>query len=297
MRLGLKQIEYFRAVMETGTVSAAAALLNVSQPNVSRMIKYMEMRLGITLFERHKGRLQPTPEAAALFKEVHSLHLHLDSLQDAIRRIVSGESGRFRIGSSPSLGRHVVPSLAAALRQEMPALPLRLDILSVAQVIEYLVFGEGDCACTIFPIDHPLIVTDEFARGSLVCVVPADHRLAARKAVVAARDLADETLIGFESHTPHGRIVDDFFAQGGVTPVFRSSVRFAESACALAEQGNGIALVDEFTVSGNVFPSLVALPVRYRKPFRIHFHRLSAHPMSRAGARFRDLLRAWQPPV
>jgi len=58
-------IEYFRAVMESGSVSGAAALLNVSQPNVSRMIKYTEMRLGLTLFERRKGRLQPTPEATS----------------------------------------------------------------------------------------------------------------------------------------------------------------------------------------------------------------------------------------
>lgn len=54
MQLGFKQIEYFRAVMETGSVSGAATLLNVSQPNVSRMLKYMEMRIGLSLFERLK---------------------------------------------------------------------------------------------------------------------------------------------------------------------------------------------------------------------------------------------------
>ena len=50
--ISLKQIEYFRAVMEAGTVSGAAAMLNVSQPNVSRMLKYTESRLGLRLFER-----------------------------------------------------------------------------------------------------------------------------------------------------------------------------------------------------------------------------------------------------
>ena len=63
MRLTFKQIEYFRAVMETGSVSGAAKLLNVSQPNVSRMLKYTETRIGMTLFLRLKGRLKPTPEA------------------------------------------------------------------------------------------------------------------------------------------------------------------------------------------------------------------------------------------
>src|SRR5262249_42480182 len=84
MRLGLKQIEYFRAVMETGSVSGAATLLNVSQPNVSRMLKYTETRLGMPLFDRLKGRLQPTPEALALFREVQSLHAHLESLQESV---------------------------------------------------------------------------------------------------------------------------------------------------------------------------------------------------------------------
>jgi DNA-binding transcriptional LysR family regulator len=60
IRISLKQLEYFQGVMEAGTVSGAAALLNVSQqPNVSRTLKYTESRLGIRLFERCKGRLQP----------------------------------------------------------------------------------------------------------------------------------------------------------------------------------------------------------------------------------------------
>jgi DNA-binding transcriptional LysR family regulator len=295
MRLGLKQIEYFRAVMQAGTVSAAAALLNVSQPNVSRMIKYLEMRLGLALFERHKGRLRPTPEAAELYQEVQSLHLHLESLQEAARRIAAGESGRLRIGCSPSLGRQVIPRLIAELRRELPALELKLDILSVAQVVEFVLFNEGDCACTIFPIVHPLIASEEFARGRLVCAVPVGHRLAARATPLTARELAGEALIGFPSHTPHGQVVEEYFQQADIRPKCLALVRFAETACALAEQGNGVALVDEFTMSGGVFPSLVALPLKYRRPFGVYFHRLAAQPLSQAGARFRALLQAWQP--
>jgi DNA-binding transcriptional LysR family regulator len=294
-RLGLKQIEYFRAVMEAGTVSAAAKLLSVSQPNVSRMIKYLEMQLGVALFERHKGRLHPTPEAAELFREVHSLHLHLESLHATARRIAAGETGRLRIGSSPSLGRYVIPRLVAGLKRGMPALALQLDILSVSQVVEYVLFNEGDCACTIFPVAHPAIASEEFSRARLVCAVPAGHRLAVRGTPLTARELAGEPLIGFPAHTPHGQVVDDFFKQAGATPAFTALVRFAETACALAERGIGVALVDEFTVSGGVFPSLVLLPIKYRRPFGIYFHRLAAQPLSLAGARFRELLRAWQP--
>jgi len=291
--ISLKQIEYFRAIMETGTVSSAAALLNVSQPNVSRMLKYTQSRVGFPLFARRKGRLVPTPEAEALFWEVQSLHLHLESLQQAVQRIASGQTGRFSIGASPSLGRYVVPSLISRLRRDNPALPVKLDILSVSQVIDYLTFGQGECACTIFPINHPQIQSDVFSPGALMCAVPRGHPLA-DVSPLSAPDLAGEALIGFDNNTPHGKVVAEFFNESGLTPVMSTTVRFAETACALAEQGNGIALVDEFTLSGNAFPRLQALKINYRKPFRIHFHRASRRPLSAVASQFRDLLSQWE---
>lgn len=288
----LKQIEYFRAVMETGTVSGAAALLNVSQPNVSRMLKYTEARLGLRLFERCKGRLQPTPEATAVYREVQSLHAHLDSLQDALRHIVRGEFGRFTVGASPSLGRHVLPTALSCLRRENSKLALKLDILSMSQIIEYLTLGQGECACTIFPISHPQIETQAYAAGALVCAMPSDHRLAGRT-IITPKDLVGENLIGFDPNTPHGRVAHEFLLQSGRDPVFLCTVRFAETACAMAEQGNGVALVDEFTTSGNVFPNLVALPTKCSKPFRMYMHRASHRPLSRAATRLGEILAGW----
>ena len=292
IRFGLRQIEYFRAVMESGSISGAAALLNVAQSNVSRMIKYTETRLGLTLFERYKGRLQPTPEATALFREVQSLHLHLESLQDSVRRIANGAYRRFHVGASPSLGRHVVPSILSRLRKDLAELPVKFDILSVSQIVDYLVFGQGECACTIFPVTHPQIATEAGISGSLVCVVPRDHRLAGERSLTAEA-LEGEPLIGFEPNTPHGQVVEAFFRSAGLSPDFATLVRFAESACALVEGHNGIALVDEFTISGNVFPDLVPIPVADRKPFRIYFHYPAQHPLSIAGEKFRKLLAAW----
>jgi DNA-binding transcriptional LysR family regulator len=293
VRIGLKQIEYFRAIMVTGSVSGAAALLNVSQPNVSRMLKYTESRLGVPLFERRHGRLQRTPEADALFKEVQPLYAHLESLQAALTRIVHGESGRFPIGASPSLGRYVVPMLLSRLRKQFPKLAVKLDILSVSQAVDYLAFGQGECACTIFPIEHPQIQTEAFATGGLMCMVPRKHRLASRK-IISAQDLLSEPLIGFEPSTPHGQVVAAFFEQAGLEPRFASLVRFAESACALAEHGHGIALVDEFTSAGDAFPDLIAVPLKCRRPFRLFFHRSAARPPSVVGLKFRQLLSQWE---
>ena len=65
--MNLRQIEVFQAVMQTGSTVEAARLLHVSQPGISRMLAHIELQLGLTLFERRKGKLLPTPQADALY--------------------------------------------------------------------------------------------------------------------------------------------------------------------------------------------------------------------------------------
>ena len=59
--MNLRQIEIFRAVMSAGSITGAARLLHVSQPSVSRMVRHLELQLGVALFERRNGRLFATP--------------------------------------------------------------------------------------------------------------------------------------------------------------------------------------------------------------------------------------------
>lgn len=70
MSLNLRQIEIFRAVMTTGSISGASQLLFVSQPAVSRLLSHTEQRVGFALFERIKGRLYATPEAKNFFMKL-----------------------------------------------------------------------------------------------------------------------------------------------------------------------------------------------------------------------------------
>lgn len=65
--INLRQVEAFRAVMQSGSITAAAELMSVTQPAVSRLIKYFESRIGFALFTREKGRIRPTAEAFSLF--------------------------------------------------------------------------------------------------------------------------------------------------------------------------------------------------------------------------------------
>lgn len=68
--VNLRHIEIFHAVMTTGNLTEAARMLHTSQPTVSRELARFEKVLGLQLFERTRGRLQPTVQGLRLFEEV-----------------------------------------------------------------------------------------------------------------------------------------------------------------------------------------------------------------------------------
>ena len=70
MRINHRQIEAFRAVFQTGSMTAAGALIGVTQPAISRLIRDLEGEIGWSLFDRSAGKLIPTADAIALFREV-----------------------------------------------------------------------------------------------------------------------------------------------------------------------------------------------------------------------------------
>jgi DNA-binding transcriptional LysR family regulator len=202
--LTMRQIEMFRAVMITKTVSGAAKLLAISQPGISRMLAHMEDRLEFRLFDRTRGRLVPTHEAEVLFEEIQQLYEGFAGLDHTVRRLAKGEDRLFRVGASPSLGHSVLPAMLARLSGNFPGLTLQFDILSVEQATTYLGSQRGEYALTLFHIDHPNVLSSRVSSARLVCAVPADHPLAERERITV-EDIAGEKILSFPRHPPrHG---------------------------------------------------------------------------------------------
>src|SRR6266852_2026092 len=108
--LSFRQIEAFRAVIVLHSMTRAAETLNISQPAVSRLMRDMELNLGLTLFRRRKGGLQPTEEALALYAEVERSFVGVDKIARAAVRI------RERLAGADAF-------LPAARRRRVPARP------------------------------------------------------------------------------------------------------------------------------------------------------------------------------
>jgi len=259
--LNLRQIEVFRATMLAGSVSEAARLLHVSQPGVSRMLAHMELRLGLTLFERRKGRLLPTPEAQALFGEVQQVYGGVQRIQDCAEALKTGEHLALRVVASPSVMLELVPLAVTALTREYPAARLYLETLTVAEMTRQMVARQADVAISTVRLDEAALAQQRLGGWTLVCAFPRGHRFEAQKSV-SLKDVVAEPLVAFAPETTQGRFVDGWCDQHDVRLAAPIQVRSGLNACALVACGAGVAVVDDLTARAYPSDRLGFRPVR-----------------------------------
>src|SRR5689334_3193463 len=107
--LSFRQIECFRAVIVLRSMTRAAEAMSISQPAVSRLMRDMEINLGLSLFRRRKGGLQPTEEALALYAEVERSFVGVGKIERAAIRIRERQAGNLRVCAMPALMHSFLP--------------------------------------------------------------------------------------------------------------------------------------------------------------------------------------------
>lgn len=290
MKLNIRQIEVFRAVMITGTIRGASELLFVSQPAVSRLLSHTEERIGFPLFQRIRGRLHATLEAKKLFHEVEIVYDGVQRINEMARELFEHQEGILNLVASPSVGQMLIPTAMASYRHTHPNVKLTFHYLNHIPLTERLLKRQADMAITILPINHPNLEQEELAAASLVCICPYNHPLS-RRAVLQIKDLLAYPFISYEKNSPFGVMVQSMFEESGETlrPVIE--VGSPQNACALVQAGAGIALVDQFSARSWSASRFVTRPIETGPPLKAYLVRLRDEPMSQISQSFVDTLK------
>ncbi len=247
----LRHIEVFNAIMLTGSVSAAARLINITQPAVSRTLQHAELQLGFPLFQRAKGRLTPTTEALTLYPHIERLFAQLDEVQRLAANLrTAGDSGELRILSVLALSYEILPRALKAFREQYPGYAITVESLHSPQIMSALLLQEADVGFAFSPAVHPSLTQESLADSRMVCIAPKGMlpRALLRNGSVALHDLVDRPVIGLDSRDPVGTSLSQACRQAGVG--FQQAVVTVQTyhaALAMAHHGIGIALIDGCT--------------------------------------------------
>ena len=253
-----RQIEAFRAVMLTGAMTAAAEMIHITQPAVSRLIRDLEAELGFPLFHRRGNLVQPTGRARALLEEVERSFVGLQRIKDFADdlRVRGGMS--LKVGALPAMAGFL-PRFVAQFGRERPHLHILVDSLPSNVVREQVAIGQLDVGVTLAPFRTPGLTLTPL-EDTIVIAIPRSHRLA-EKTWVEAKDLNGEDLIllaKFSHDTRHPIALGlQSIRPGRITETSLSTV-----ACVLVSEGMGVAIVDPFGASEFAGKGLVLRPFK-----------------------------------
>lgn len=280
-----RHIEIFHAVYTNGSISAAARGLNVSQPSVSKMLRHAEDQLGFKLFRLVRGRLAPTDEAHALFREAGDVFDRLASLQQTARNLAQSGGGHIRMGIVPSLALDVVPQALARFRRDHPRVTFEVHTHHHDDLVRSLIERETDLAIAYTPPPHPRLARTVLAEGELVVMFP-DGAFDAIDGRLPLAALAGRDVIGVAATGPIGDVLTAAAAREGVEFRETVSVQTFFIAARLAQLERGVTVIDEFTARAWASEGFTTLPTDPPLEFTISHVTLEDRPPSRAVKQF-----------
>ncbi len=254
----LRELRVLRAVLRTGTATAAADALGISQPAASRALSQLEARLGRALLAREGGRLLPTPEALAVDAELDLLFAVLARIEEPGRR-APDPTVPLRIAAPPSLAHRFLPGPVADFARRHPGQQITIDVLSSDVLVTQVAEGRVDIAITDTEPGHAGVRVEPFRESRVVCLMRAEDPLAARAVIVPA-DLDGRAFIA-QTRRHSARVAKDrALAAAGVRPRVTIETATVVSAAELVREGLGVALINPFPTALRLDASLVTRP-------------------------------------
>jgi DNA-binding transcriptional LysR family regulator len=248
-QLTLRQVEAFKAVIESGSVSAAALMLHFSQPNMSKLIAHLETDTGLKLFDRVKGRLAPTERAMRLYEEIDRIFAGVRQVENAVEAIRREEQGQLAIGVMPALSGTFIQRATMAFLKQRPNVFCSVQTRSSQWIADWLVTRKLDVGLVSFQLENPYIVVEPLMEHPLVCIMSPDHPLAARKHI-EPRHLDRVPFVAFNTESAIGQRVAMMFETHKVMAHIALVANVSPTLCEFVAAGQGVSLVHPLMVSG-----------------------------------------------
>lgn len=276
--------------MKTGSVTAAARLLAVTQPAVTKMLQQIEHEIGVPLFRRAKGRLQPTPESLLLIPKVDQVFGAVEDVERLAAEISGGHVGQVSVATVSTLGASIVAAAIVKYRRRRPQTVIKVRALATRQVVEEVANNQVDIGVVDAATIEGGLKIEELCRAFIGCAVSKRHRLA-RRQQINLEDLVGETILTFFEDTITGLEIRHRLGALAASTKVNISVNQSFLACTLLSRELGVGLIDPFTAMSGIFPSIVVTKLHPDIEIRPRLIFPPNRPLSIAASEFIETVR------
>lgn len=239
----ITQLQVFVKVVELGSFTKAARVLNMTQPAVSHAISSVESELGVTLIIRDKRKgLILTDVGTRILVHFREILSGVEKIEQEVAMEKGHEVGTIRIGSFPSASAYFLPKMINIFREKYPNLELVLYEGTLKEVEEWLLSRVIDVGIVILPNKEMEIVP--LTKGEMVVVLRDDHPLC--EEAITINDLEGEPIILFKGgYEPP---IIDMFKQAGVPLRVEYAVSTVTTSLNMIQEGLGLAILAELSL-------------------------------------------------
>lgn len=242
MRFTLRQLAYFVAAGETGSVTQASERVSISQPSISAAIHHLEREFGLQLFIRHHAQgLSLTPAGVRFLQAAKDVLQSAHGLYDIASEATSTISGPINIGAFFTFAPLLIPELCNRFRADHPRVEMNVSEGSEASLLEKLRRARIDIALTYEQYITKDIAFEPLATLPTYVLVPAAHELAARESI-RLEELESQPFVLLDLPLSREYFLS-LFAQAGITPNITAHTPNAETLRAYVGSGFGISLM------------------------------------------------------
>ncbi|MEL0289787.1 MAG: LysR family transcriptional regulator [Candidatus Puniceispirillaceae bacterium] len=288
MQIKQRHLEVFDAIIAAGSISRAAAQLNLSQPAVSIALANFEESIGFKLFQRDRGFFAPTREALLLQDDMAQGLLALSRVSQRISEIRAGSTGSVRIATNGAMAIHFLPPLIAAYQRDHSDVNIDILVRSSRQVAEWVSSRQIDIGLIDTPVPVAGLNATLFSL-ECVCVMHQDDPLAT-KDIIHPTDLAGRSIVSITGQHMVDRQLDTSLTTAGVTVERHISSYFFAIARNIIAVGNEIAIIDPTNGKANLNDGVTWRPFAPRIDHELAIITPSDQPLGQAAGGLYDLI-------
>ncbi|MCV9879012.1 LysR family transcriptional regulator [Brenneria izbisi] len=283
----LRHIEIFQAIVQAGTISGAARLLNVSQPNVSRVLSHAEQQLGFALFERHAQGMVVTSEGRRLIPKVQELFSQLHNISLLTEQIKTGKEQSVRLGAAHAFGQMIVAPALVEFRKQATRVNVELVTEHFSTLCQNILQDQLDFAL-IFGQQVPSeLLAEPLFQSTMVALLPKDSPI---NGPVSLEWLCNNNLLMMQLHDPLGQVLHRALRDKALKPAASLYIKTYSVIADMVLAGGGVGVVDLFTAC-RYADQLKIVPIDQPLPFEVTLISRRDNPQSQATLQLKQMMK------
>lgn len=254
--MDLKQLHYFKSVVDHMNYSKAAENLHISQPSLSNAIKKLEQEMGSPLLERNTRKIQLTEAGEVLYEKATIILKNIEIMKIEMEEVIEQGTKEITIGVMESV-KHWLPKIISEYKKMYPNMIIHLvDILGSRRVINSLSSYKTHLVITNQLMPEEDLAVKCLYQERLVAVLPLNHPLATKE-ILSVEDICDEPfIISKEGFQTRQDIINTFEKAGKRVDIKFEIERF-ETAVSLVRENLGITILPENYLQGPTAETIV----------------------------------------